>query len=173
MPGSIQTLLRICLFSANPQDLPESRQFLTGCVVAAMLVLLVGYNMLPAETNVVVLAASHILFIGANWMILLLFFRKVDRWVQSASAIYGTSAILNLVSLPLIASNDYLVSPDSAAGPNFTTFTFVSLWIWEIAVTACIMRETLDIKMRKAVFISLLMTFAMQFIMVTLFSPAR
>jgi hypothetical protein len=173
MPGSIKTLLRICLFSANPQDLPQSRHFLAGCVIAAMLVLLVGYNLLPTETNPVVLAASHILFIGVSWLVLLLLTRKGERWMQSASAMYGTSAILNLVSIPLIASNDHLISPDPAAGPNFTTFAFVSLWIWEIAVTACIIRETLEIKMRKAVFISLLMTFAMQFIMVTLFSPAR
>jgi hypothetical protein len=173
MPGSIKTLLGICLFSANPQDLPQSRHFLAGCVIAAMLVLLVGYNILPTETNPVVLAASHVLLIGASWMILLLFSKKVERWLQSASAIYGTSAILNLVSLPMIASNDQLVSPDPTAGPGFTIFAFVSLWIWEIAVTARIIRESLEIKMRKAVFVSLLMTFAMQFIMVTLFSPAR
>ncbi len=171
MPKQIQTLIRICLFKSNPQDLADSRELLIGSIAASFVVLLVGYSLLPTETSAAVLAASHVLFIGVSWMILLQITGKAARWTQSASAMYGTSACLNLVSMPLIATNDRLLSAEPVTTPDLTMFAFVSVWIWEIVVSACIIRETIETRMRRGVFISLLMTFAMQFIMVTLFSP--
>lgn len=171
---TIRTLIRICLFAANPQDLPAKRQILTMCVAGTFIVLFVGYNLLAPGANPILLAASHTLLLGAAWLVVLQLSRKMARWYQSASAIYGTSAIMNLVSLPVI-SGSIPVSTDgnSAVQPGFGAFILISLWLWEIAVTARIVRESIEIRMSMAIGISLLMSFVLQFIMINLFGPGN
>lgn len=171
MLNTIRTLIRICLFAANPQDLPADRQILTVCVAGTFIVLFVGYNMLAPGASPFLLAASHTLLVGVAWLVLLQITRKMTRWYQSASALYGTSAIMNLVSLPLIAGSIPASVTGNGAQPGIGSFILISLWLWEIGVTARIIRESIEIRMSMSIGISLLMSFVLQFIMINLFGP--
>lgn len=166
----LRTLARICLFSAGPQDLPSSRQLLVGCVAATLVVLFIGYRMLVPGVNPLVLAAIHALLLGLGWIILLQITGKMERWHQSVSAVYGCAAILNLVSLPIVASGITNGALEQGDRPGLVSFTLIALWIWEIGVTARIIRESIEVRLGSAIGISLLMSFALQFAMVSMFS---
>lgn len=166
---TFQTLIRICLFLGKPQDLPPSRELLVGCVAATFAVLFIGYSLLLSRGNTFLLAASNTALIGVGWIIVLQLARKMDRFHQSACAIYGTAALLNLVSLPIISAG--LNAADASGGEiseNLRVIIF-GLWAWEIAVTARITRETLEIRLVLAVFISIALSFGLQLAMEPLF----
>ena len=167
--NTLRTLVRICLFMAGPQDLPSSRELLVGCIALAFAVLFVGYTMLSVEGNTFLLAASNAALIGIGWIIVLQLARKMERWHQSASAIYGTTAILNLVSLPIITSGISAAEFGDGQIPQNLRLIIFGLWAWEIAVTARITRTTLEIGLGFAVIISIAMSFGLQLIMAPLF----
>lgn len=172
MRNALRTLIRICLLAAKPQDLPASREFLVGCIAAAFTVQFVGYNMLTEDGNPFLLAAINTALMGVTWVILLQFSRHMDRWHQSASAIYGCMAIINLVSLPVIAWSIDLTGMEDGGLSDSARLIVIGLWAWEIAVSARIIRETLEIRMPLAVAIGIALSFALQIVMVFLFGPA-
>lgn len=166
----IRTLARICLFTANPQDLPASRQLLVGCIAATLVVLFIGYRILIPGASPVALAALHTFLLGLSWIVLLQATGKMARWYQSASAVFGCAAIINLVSLPIISSGIAQGALQNDSRPSAMSFIMIGLWIWEVAVSARIIRASIEIRPGSAVGISLLMSFAIQFAMVSLFS---
>ena len=172
MRTALQTLIRICLLAAKPQDLPASREFLVGCIAAAFSVQFVGYNMLTENGNPFLLAASNTALLGVGWIILLQITRRMERWHQSACAIYGSTAIINLASLPIIAWSLDLTGVESGGLSDSARLIVIGLWAWEIAVSARIIRETLEIRMPLAVAIGIALSFALQVAMVFLFGPA-
>jgi hypothetical protein len=174
MVNTIRILIRICLFAANPQDLPAQRQILTMCVASTFVVLFAGYKLLAPGASPILLAATHTLLLGVAWIVVLQLSRKMARWYQSASAIYGTAAIMNLVSLPIISGNIPVTSTGSGvAQPGIGAFILITLWLWEIAVTARIVKESIEIRISMAIGISLLMSFVLQFIMINMFGPGN
>lgn len=157
---------------AGPQDLPASRRFLIGCVASTLVVLFIGYRILIPGASPVPLAAIHTLLLGVSWIALLMLTGKMDRWHQSASAIYGCSAMINLVSLPIIANGIADVPVERTDQPTAMSVIMIGLWLWELTVTARIVRESIEIRMSSAFGISLLMAFAIQFTMVSLFNQS-
>ncbi len=167
--STIKTLILICLFRAGPQDLPSSRELLVGCIAAAFAVLFIGYSLLAVGGNTFLLAASNAALIGIGWLIVLQLGRKMQRWHQSACAIYGTTALLNLVSLPIITSGLNAAEIGSGEISQNLRIVIFGLWAWEIAVTARIARATLEIRMGLAVIISIALSFGLQLTMEPLF----
>ncbi len=172
MRSAFSTLIRICLLTAKPQDLPASREFLVGCIAAAFAVQFIGYNALTKDGNPFLLAASNTALLGVGWIIVLQVARKMERWHQSAIALYGSTAILNLVSLPIITASLDMSAIDGGGLSESSRLVVIGLWAWEIAVTARIIRETLEIRLPLAVGVGIAMSFALQIVMVSLFGPA-
>ena len=172
MLSSISTLIRICLLVARPQDLPASREFLYLCVAAAFAILFTGYSILAETGNPLLLAAINAALLGVIWLIILQVAGHTDRWLQSASAIYGSAAILNLVSLPIITSGLDIPSMDREGISETSRLVIIGLWAWEVSVTARITRETLEINLPLAIILSIAMSFVLQMAMITLFGTA-
>lgn len=169
MLPSITTLIRICLLVARPQDLPASREFFYLCVAAAFAILFMGYSILAGTGNPLLLAAINTALLGVIWLVILQVAGRTDRWIQSASAIYGSAAILNLISLPIITSGLDIPSMDKEGISETSRLVIIGLWAWEVAVTARITRETLEINLPLAVILSVAMSFVLQMAMVTMF----
>jgi hypothetical protein len=172
MGSTIQTLIRICLLMANPQDLPASREFLIGCVAAVFTVQFMGYNILGGDTNPLLLAAGNTALLGVCWIIVLQLGRRMDRWHQSACAIYGSAAIIDMVSLPIITSTIDLTNVETSGLNDTSKLVLIGIWAWGIAVTARIVSETLEIRLLRATGISIAMSFALQLAMSSMFGPA-
>lgn len=172
MMSALATLFRICLLKASPQDLPASRKLLFGCVAATFTVLFAGYSILTDTGNPVLLAAVNTALLGMVWLVILRVSGRMDRWHQSACAIYGTATILNLVSLPIISGGLDIPSTGQEGMGEMSRLIIIGLWIWEVAVTARITRETLEISLPLSIILSIALSFAVQMAMLTLFGPA-
>ncbi len=168
----LSILVRLCVLAGRPQDLPASRIALAGSVVAAFTVIWAGFGLLTTTSHPVLLAAAHIALLAVVWRMILKIARRIDRWHQSACALFGSLAIVHLISLPIITAS---LDPSSfgEGGVDTTTRSIVvGLWAWEIAVTGRIIRETLEIRLPLAILVSILLSFALQIAMVILFGTS-
>jgi len=166
------TLIRICLFSGKTQDLPSSRQYLTATIAIAVIVLFIGYSTLPGDRAVHLLSIAHAGAQGVGWMILLKLHHRMDRWYQSATALYGCTCLINLAQLPTIISYAEQVHLESEPQIGMTAVWVTALWLWEIAVVSSIIRETLEVRRSLSFIFAVAFSFAIQFLLIQLFSRA-
>jgi len=155
----------------KPQDLPLSRQLLVSCVAAAFVTLFIGYRILFQSISPLAFAAAHVFLIGATWIALLSYNHKMDRWHQSASAVFGCGAITNLVSLPIYAHalQSGIAGSDGTLGP--AALFLLLPRIWELAISALIIRETIEVSTGKSIGIAILISFAMEICLSIIFRP--
>ena len=163
------TVVRICLFSAKPQDLDASREHLAAAVVVAIVVLFICYSALPGDRAAVVLSVTHAAVLGAAWMLLLKLHNKVPRWYQSATAVYGSSSLINLAQLPMILKLTEAVGSEVDRSLGSSAIAVTILWFWEIGVISSIIHQTLEIRRGMAVILAIVLSFAIQLVLIQLF----
>ena len=105
--AQVQQFLRICLdivlWRRGPQDLPASSLLLAIAVAAYVAVSAVQLALLgeSAATWFFFLVIDPLLLAGWVWLVLRLYSRP-ERFVQTASAVFGTGAVLGIgLYLPL------------------------------------------------------------------------
>ena len=95
--------LRLCIFSADPADAPKAPAFLATVVVIHALIsftILTLGDSIPQSSMVPAIALG--LTIEAVATVALLAFRRVTgRFMPTMSALLATSAVLNLLTLPV------------------------------------------------------------------------
>ena len=129
----------IVLWRRGPQDLPASSLLLWIAAAAYVAVSIVQLATLhePASAWFVFVVLDPILLAGGTWLLLRLY-RHPERFVQTASAVLGTGAVLGLVVyLPLQGLLSLLrVAPDS----NTAGFAALSLVVMFALVTGRILQ---------------------------------
>ena len=155
----------------RPQDLPAGRQFLIGCVAASFITLFFGYRLLFPIVNPLLFAIAHTLLIGVSWIALLAYCKKLERWLQSASAVFGCGAITNLVSLPIYsqALESGIAGTADAPGPGVLLLLLPR--IWELAISALIIRESIEISTGRSIGLAVIMSFAIEICLSMMFKP--
>ncbi len=135
-----ETLLRIALLRAGPQDLPFSTG-LMGLLIA--LTAAINYPVIARYTpeaepllQIVLLLAYNLGFLGAALWIR----GHGARFVQAATAIFGTDVIISTVALPVLL---IIGSPNDANA--LAAISFLILIIWNIAIVNHILRAALDL----------------------------
>ncbi len=135
-----QTLLAIARLRAGPQDLPYSPGLLGLLIVltAAINTPVMARYTPQADPllQLLLLVAFNAAFIG----LILAVRGHWPRFVQTASALFGTDAIISAVALPVLLA---IGSPDQANA--LAALAFVALLIWNIAVVGHIIRSALAI----------------------------
>ncbi len=137
MTTLLTRLIQIILLRQGPQDLPAGRTVLLASLALYVLVAAVSLNTgrTPEQpTAVLVLAAGLPLILV--WIVLKVK-SLVSRWEQTLSALYGTSALLSLVTLPL----NFDASPEPAAP---VVLISLLIFLWSFAVDAHIWRNALE-----------------------------
>ena len=167
MTPYIYTLFRICLFKAKPQDLPSSLALLINSIVAATLIFIMRNALLASEFSMISMAFMQILLLGALLYLLLKLFSKSERWLQSATALYGCSAIIVVTVVPFI-------SLEGGAPLISESFNLVKLVVlfssaWYFSVTVYILKETLEVRMFLAIVIAIVMEIVLAIILIALF----
>ncbi len=140
MNSLLSCLLAIVLLRRGPQDLPAGRSTLLACLSLYVLIAALSLNTgrVPENpTAVLILAAGMPLLLV--WIVLRLRDR-VSRWTQTLSALYGTSALLSLLTLPL---NFHATSEPSGAMVLISLVVF----FWSFMVDAHIWRHALDTRL--------------------------
>jgi hypothetical protein len=130
-------LLDIALLRRGPQDLPYSPTLLVLAISASALASLVarGASGMPLLSLVLIVAYTAAFLHGVLQM------RQLTaRFVQTATAVFGTDALITLVALPLLGA--FTASgTQPAAG---ALLAYLALVAWNVAVLAHILRNALD-----------------------------
>lgn len=132
----------IALHRRGPEQLPAS-QFLLALVLAAYLVValltsrLLGLVVYPA-LMVFVETTLELAFI---WCVLRAFERQ-RRFTQTACAVLGTDALINVLGWPLIFWENALAAPATELTPP-QILQFL-LWVWSIDISSSILARSLE-----------------------------
>ncbi|MCP4283322.1 MAG: hypothetical protein GY792_02545 [Gammaproteobacteria bacterium] len=150
----LNVFVDICLLRTGPQDLPGSA-FLV--LLTATLSLLTG-TIVIVETfgslaNALTAQLLDILLLLGLLRLLLQAKGKSARFMQTASALFGSGVLINLVTMPLqlVASGD---SSGSTANDLIGLFYLVFI-IWAIVIVGHIIRHALEIRMVSGIVIAL------------------
>jgi hypothetical protein len=151
----LQLFVEICLLRAKPQDLPASG-FLFGLTLAAALVTgipILIYSLgglVPATVAAAMDAALIMIFLRGG----LYFLNLGSRFLQTATAIFGTGAILNLVAMPL----NLLLVGDAGPSPALLLGGLINLLllIWSLVILGHILRHSLGIPLGGGIAIAFL-----------------
>lgn len=127
------------------------------------------FILVSAQHNPIVLAVSQAGLVVGSWYLLLTFTNRLARWHQSISAIFGTSIILNIISLPLFLGNLNTLPTAANSQPTLTSITLVLIWLWDIAITSRIIRATIEVKTMLSIGISLMLSIAIRFVLLKFF----
>ncbi len=131
-------LLEIALLRRGPQDLPYSPTLLALAVAASTIgsVLAQGANRLPLLSLALIVAYTAAFLHGVLQM------RQLTaRFLQTATAVFGTDAIITLAALPVLGA---LGGPDAGQPGSGVVLAYLALVGWNVAVLAHILRHALD-----------------------------
>ena len=141
----LQVIANLCLLQAKPQDLPASRLLFSGTLIAVIIIeipalwLSLGTPGL-ALVGALMDAALILLFLRGG----LYFLQLETRFLQTATALFGAGAILNLVAIPV---HQLLVGAEAGSGRAMVGgLLFLVLLGWQLAVTGHILRHALSIR---------------------------
>lgn len=145
-----RVLLDICLLRAAPQDLPCSWEPLGLTVIAGLSASYAAvWAYAPAQNALPQLLVGLLLTLGFTYGILA--FRGLkNRFIQTASALLGTDAIITVITLPLlhaagssIAQNAYILSAMAGLG------------IWNLFIMGHILRHALSLPLPGGILVAL------------------
>lgn len=154
MKRVINLFVDICLLRAAPQDIPSSSQLL---VITALLALLTGSLVIVEAFGGIVPAVlaqlMDLLFIFLSLRLALAMVGKRQRLVQSATALFATNTLINLVAMPL----QLLVTPEPGASAigDLAALLSLALMIWALVIVAHIVRHTFDLRFGLGLLISI------------------
>ncbi len=127
----------IAIFKKGPQDVPASRWLFRLLVAVYMGINFLILNLSNDPFKALLQAAVEAMLIIVFAWSILRFFGKSERYLQTASALLGTDALLSLFALPAFAT---LIGQGSA--PAFVVVVLLMLWHW--VVTGHILRHALS-----------------------------
>ncbi len=136
----------ICLFKAGPADVPASAWL--------MRLSLLGYFILSVIVNafehgfLISLLASCVEIVFFLFVVnLLLRFRGLtNRYLQTVTALAGTSCCIALVALPVMALFHFFAGGEDVRVTVLAVWLMILLTIWSLAVTSHIFKQALAIK---------------------------
>jgi hypothetical protein len=164
MSDLIIRLGNILLLRRGPQDLPAGTPALLVAVLAYLAVTTFNLNRgegHPSPVPVLLLAAGLPLIL--TWIVLKVR-NRTARWTQTLTALFGTNALLSLITLPfsLAAGND--------PGTGLALVLLTSFF-WSFAVDAHIWRHALDVSFAAALVVTMLLFVTSLFIITSLTGP--
>ncbi len=153
MSRLLQLFIDICLFRARPQDLPASPFLLLLCIVVS-----IATGFIPVLNHlkgVYPALAASLMDTGLILLFLrggLYFLEKEPRFLQTATAIFGSGAVINI---PLLVLELMFAAAQSDVMQAVATLLFLLLVVWSLLVLGHILRYALDIRFAGGVAIAL------------------
>ena len=149
---SLKTLINICLLKAKPQDLPVSQQFLGFCFIAAVLSQLLTTRSESSSLHDLLLSGLQY---GLYYLMVSLFLNYKGmsvRFVQTMTALLGTSTIIQIIASPILRRLD--PADITSLSPNSQLILMLIL-IWGFVITVAIIKETLESTVGQAIVLAL------------------
>jgi hypothetical protein len=153
----------IALWRKGPQHLPTSVLLLAVVVILdGVLTLLFARELRPSAQDLPLRTALEVV-LGLGWVWLLLaLFRRPERFVQTATAIFGTSVLLTPLTFGMQAM---LANVDKASVLLVPMrLGVLTVLVWYLLINANIMRAALEVNLFVAILLTLLGTAFVYFI---------
>jgi hypothetical protein len=150
----ISRFIDLCLFRANPSDLPASPSLLK-ITLLSYFTLGVIINQLDATwlTSLFVSLADVLIMVMVAY--LLLNYRGFQaRYTQTLTALAGTGCCISIIGFPILWQFYQLDSEKQAV--SFLLLLLVALLLWSLMITAQIFRYSLDVKPGTATMITII-----------------
>lgn len=151
MTALITLLWDICRLRKGPEDMPYSPMLLGWLVGISVLL---GWYQFSYRAEFAVALWHAILMLSASMMFtaLILYVKgHLSRLVQTLTAIIGVNVLMNIIVMPLVLLQPFLVVTEPVKTFNFTLFLILVvvmiqlfLNVWLIIITAHIFRRALD-----------------------------
>ena len=165
----LNVFVDICLLRAGPQDLPGSAFLL---LLTALLSLLTGTIVIVGtfgslDTALAAQSLDILLLLGLLRLVLQLT-GKSARFQQTASALFGSGVLINLVTMPLqlLGPGD----PSASTAGEFSGLFYLVIIIWALVIVGHIIRQALEIRMAAGLAIALVYFLAVNYIVQSLFT---
>lgn len=144
-PAVARQIVEIALLRRSPSDVPYSTTLL-GVVVAVSAAASLGAAHMQALSPMAVLVI--LVYTAAFAHGVLQMKGLAHRFVQTATALFGTDALLTLIALPLLNAT---VGAGGDVPPTLV-LAYLGLLVWNVAIVAHILRHALDTRFGTAVF---------------------
>lgn len=148
-------LFGIIRLRTGPQDLPASSNLLVMVFLASSAISIIGLSQFNAPTNmlaqILASAAFTLLFVWAALQIR----GGKNRFLQTATALFATDAVLTIIALPAAIGLDPAAQEASAVA----AFWLLIVLLWTVAVIGHIFRHALDIPFAGGILVALLFVF--------------
>lgn len=147
----------MCRLNKRPQDLPASTNLLTICVVVyAFLSILLTSLFQPAE-KAVLTGVIEIFLIMIFTLSLLQATGKTTRWTQTVTALFGTSIIINFITLPvyLLIDPTAINQLEANTGQSMALLILAALGCWNIVIMSHILKHALEVNFAIALFLAI------------------
>lgn len=147
----IRRLLGICLLQNGPQDLPASWDLL---VIAVAVDVALGYPAAmaysPSEHTVAQIALGT-LVAGAFVYAAVNAVGHGGRFLQTATAVFGTDALITLLALPIALT----MAPGPRTATTMADLGILAMGIWNILILGHILRHALSVTLGVGVALAL------------------
>ena len=153
----------------GPQDLPSSQNLLIITGFLLIVTAILGDHMNDDFAGRLIFALTQVAILTITVWIILALNRKSERAVQTLTAFYGTSVLIQLVVWPF---RSWLLSMSEEAQQQATLplLAVIALAVWSFVVMVHIYRNALDASRGKAILISILTQVIIGMSMLTLFA---
>ncbi|SDX97359.1 hypothetical protein SAMN05421644_12224 [Allochromatium warmingii] len=163
MQALIQFFIELCLLRRPPQDVPASLTLLGLVLIADLVVgVLVGVTAGLSWLTSLLQGSAELLLMLLALGVALAQLKRRSRFVQAATALLGSGAVLGLVAIPPLSLNPTGTQDSNLAALG--AFLLLGLVIWGIVVTGHILRHTFSITLSQGAAIAV----AFQIVTVTL-----
>ena len=149
-----RTLFRICIFKASPQDLPATYNCFLVSDIASVATNLAIDVLMSEWKKTLIISILQVIVFTLTIRGILQFKNVAKRWVQTVSALLGTSSIIRLAGTPAL----YMFAPQSPADGATLTFEGLLvgavLGVWSLAVMTTILKEAMEVSTLTSFFIA-------------------
>jgi hypothetical protein len=160
----LSSLAAIVMLRQGPQDLPIARSLLPSCLTLYLVVTTISFAAGQRPENLpMVMALAVALPLLLCWIVLKLA-NRLARWEQTVSALFGTSALLSMLSLPFSLMAGSEPTPPMA-------LMLLAVFFWSFAVDAHIWRHALQVSFATGLALAVVLFSATIFVINTLAGP--
>ncbi|MCP3670064.1 MAG: hypothetical protein GY814_06450 [Gammaproteobacteria bacterium] len=154
MKPLFELFFNICLLRAKPQDIPVSSALMLVMLLATIV------SGVPAIIGQIG-GLAPALMIGVMDVALILVLLKIflrlaglsSRLLQTATALFGTGVLINLLSIPIQMMLD--ASPDNSASQFFGALLFFVLLAWSLVIMGHILRHSFKLQLSSGVLVAM------------------
>ncbi len=146
--------INICLLRAKPQDVPASTTLMLLTLLAILATGVPGTMSLTGGLASALLVG--LLDVGLTLILLQIFLAMMglsSRLIQSATALFGSGVVINLLSLPLLWFMD--VSTEHSVNQTLGGVLYLVLLIWSLVIMGHILRHSFKLHLGNGILIAI------------------